>query len=82
MVPHSFNDSPTGTAYVIFFNGCNVRCPYCHNASFARGEAQTNYQVKDIEKELEGLWQKGPKGNEFRLVDWLILSGGEPLLTK
>lgn len=26
-------DYPDKTACIVFTNGCNLRCPYCHNAS-------------------------------------------------
>lgn len=63
-------DFPQHTACTVFTSGCNMRCPFCHNASLVegRGEAMS-------ETELMAFLQKR-KG----LLDGVAITGGEPLL--
>ena len=35
----SLCDFPGKVAAVVFLNGCNFRCPWCHNGHLLRGEA-------------------------------------------
>ncbi len=65
-------DFPTKTACTVFTGGCNLRCPFCHNASLATGVAKP----MDVE-EFFGFLNKR-KG----LLQGVCISGGEPLLQK
>ncbi len=65
-------DFPTKTACTVFTGGCNLRCPFCHNASLALGTAEPM-----DEAELFAFLNKR-KG----LLQGVCISGGEPLLQK
>ncbi len=67
-------DGP-GLRFVLFMQGCNLRCKYCHNPdSWAKnGEAQ-RVTPEEISKEI--LKYK----NYFGKKGGLTVSGGEPLL--
>ncbi len=67
----SLLDYPEKTACTVFTGGCNLRCPFCHNASLVR----TPFEVASQEAEvLEYLTRR--KG----LLDGVCVTGGEPLL--
>ncbi len=74
---HSFEsfgsvDGP-GVRCVIFFQGCPMRCRYCHNADtwdFSRGEEHTAAGLIDKAERYRAYW--GDKGG-------ITVSGGEPL---
>lgn len=63
-------DFPTKTACTVFTGGCNLRCPFCHNASLAMGAAE----AMDTEEFFAFLNKR--KG----LLQGVCVSGGEPLL--
>ena len=67
-------DYPGYTACIIFTQGCNFKCPYCHNSSLINGENNSN---KIREQDLFDYLDKR-KG----LIDGVCISGGEPLLQK
>lgn len=65
-------DGP-GIRTVVFFNGCKLRCKYCHNPdTWVRGE--DNYTAKEIAERI--LRNK----NYFVRGGGVTFSGGEPLL--
>lgn len=71
----STGDGP-GIRTTIFFEGCNLRCPWCHNPeSFFTGINPRN--IDDIVEEVMS-------DDEFYLQSdgGVTLSGGEPLLCK
>ena len=51
---HGFNkltllDYPGRLAATVFLNGCNFRCPFCHNAGLVLPQQlRTNFTVQDI----------------------------------
>ena len=65
-------DYPGKVACTVFFGGCNMRCPFCHNALLVTqiedGGAITDKQVLDYLKTRQGL------------LDGVGITGGEPLL--
>lgn len=65
-------DFPTKTACTVFTGGCNLRCPFCHNASLVTGVAD----ALDEEEFFAFLLKR--KG----LLQGVCISGGEPLLQK
>lgn len=70
----SLIDYPAHIATVLFTGGCDLRCPFCHNAALV-------LQPKTLpEVELGDLWQflKRRRG----LIDGVVISGGEPTLHK
>ena len=66
-------DFPGRVACTVFFGGCDMRCPFCHNAELLDGSAPP---VMDEEELLSFL--KKRRG----LLDGVAFSGGEPLLQK
>lgn len=63
----TFQDFPEHTACIVWFAGCNFRCPYCHNPEFITG----NLQKLDEQKILDFLKSR------IGLLDGVVLSGGE-----
>lgn len=73
---HSFESFGTvdgpGTRFVVFLQGCNLRCLYCHNPdTWDRNDAK-EYTVDEI-------FNKYKKLEEF-ITGGVTISGGEPLL--
>lgn len=64
-------DFPGRVACTVFFGGCDMRCPFCHNAELLDGTAPA---VMDDEELLAFL--KKRQG----LLDGVAFTGGEPLL--
>jgi pyruvate formate lyase activating enzyme len=68
---NSFIDFPGTVATVLFFSGCNLRCPYCHNPGVVN--ATTADEIDS--KEIWGFLQRRAK-----IIEGVVLSGGEPTL--
>ena len=66
-------DFPGKVACTVFFQGCNFRCPFCHNSDLLPGQGQP---LMDDE-ELLGFLEKR-KG----LLDGVCVTGGEPTLQR
>ena len=66
-------DFPERMACTVFTHGCNLRCPFCHNASLVDGREKEHIS----EEEILGFLDKR-KG----LLDGVAITGGEPLLQK
>lgn len=65
-------DYPGKTACLLFTQGCNFRCPFCHNKDLLSNEnAESMISEEEIFQYLEK--RKG-------LIDGVCISGGEPLL--
>lgn len=66
-------DFPGRVACTVFTAGCNLRCPFCHNAGLVtKINLAEEYKKEDI---LEYLAKR--KG----ILDGVCITGGEPLLT-
>lgn len=65
-------DYPGHMACTVFTNGCNLRCPFCHNASLV---VHQNYGDTTTEDEFFAFLNKR-KG----ILDGVCVTGGEPLL--
>ncbi len=66
-------DGP-GVRYVVFLQGCNLRCGYCHNPDTWQPDGGKEYSAKEmIEKAIRFKEYFGTEGG-------ITLSGGEPLL--
>ncbi|UTC75935.1 anaerobic ribonucleoside-triphosphate reductase activating protein [Treponema sp. OMZ 792] len=73
---------PRRVAAAVFLPGCNMRCPYCHNAelalaspsSFSGTPESQNYYYEL--SEIYGFLEKRKK-----LISGLVISGGEPLMS-
>ena len=66
-------DYPGKVACTVFFDGCNFRCPFCHNAELLGA----GFPPLMDDTELLAFLEKR-KG----LLDGVCLTGGEPLLQK
>ena len=66
-------DFPGKVACTVFLGGCDLRCPFCHNAELIDGTAKP---VMDEEEFLSFL--KKRQG----LLDGVAITGGEPCLYK
>ena len=80
-------DYPGKTAATVFTPGCNLRCPFCHNAELVTGSAQGSSTSEDDtpRKEafpdtisLDGFFAF--LGKRQGLLDGVCITGGEPLL--
>jgi|WetSurMetagenome_2_1015567.scaffolds.fasta_scaffold00072_23 pyruvate formate lyase activating enzyme len=68
---NSFVDFPGTVSAVLFFSGCNLACPYCHNPDIVNAASSSFVDPGDIADFLAK--RKG-------LIDGVVLSGGEPTL--
>ena len=64
-------DFPGKVACTVFLQGCNFRCPFCHNSGLLDGAADDEITVD----ELLGFLKK-----RQGLLDGVCVSGGEPTL--
>ncbi|MBS7527015.1 anaerobic ribonucleoside-triphosphate reductase activating protein [Fusibacter paucivorans] len=67
----SYSDFPGHLSSVIFTNGCNFKCPYCHNGDLASGRAPATETFDTILTKLD------QRRQHIRAV---VISGGEPTL--
>lgn len=70
LLKQSFIDFPKTLSAVIFTNGCNLNCWYCHNRQLINGK-QKNIPLEEIYDFL-----KSRKG----FLEGVVISGGEPTL--
>jgi len=68
----SFIDWKKHLSSVIFFGGCNFRCPYCHNSSLVLDHTE----MEDIPFEYIMLTLRKYKN----WVDRVVITGGEPTI--
>ncbi len=73
LVKNSFVDYPGHIAAVIFTNGCNLNCFYCHNEKLIHGDMECNLTENDI---IEFLKER------FGFLEGVVITGGEPTLQK
>lgn len=66
-------DFPGRTACTVFTSGCNLRCPFCHNASLATGENEDSVSEEEFFDYISK--RKG-------ILDGVAITGGEPLMHK
>ena len=65
-------DYPGKVATVVYTKGCCCRCPYCHNKIINEDQRLINTKTeKDIVDEIK---------KNSRILEGVVLSGGEPLL--
>lgn len=65
-------DYPGKLACTLFTSGCNLRCPFCHNASLVTHIDNTNiYKKEEIISYLK---------KRSGILEGVCISGGEPLL--
>ncbi|MBE6138266.1 MAG: anaerobic ribonucleoside-triphosphate reductase activating protein [Firmicutes bacterium] len=67
-------DYPEHMACLVFTQGCNFRCPFCHNKELIEGfDSKNEISEDEIFQYLDK--RKG-------LIDGVCITGGEPLLQK
>lgn len=72
LVPFTLSDFPRHPAAIAFTQGCNFRCPFCHNAGLIPHRSETSLvPEEDVFAFL--LKRRGR-------LDGLVVSGGEPTL--
>lgn len=72
MVPCSLSDFPGCIAAVVFTQGCNWRCPWCHNPALVYPEQFTpRWNEADVLARLSASRRK---------IDGVVVTGGEPTL--
>lgn len=69
----SLVDYPGKLATTVFTGGCNLRCPFCHNALLVN-RLEENRETHPVPEVLDFLRTR--RG----LLDGVVISGGEPLL--
>ena len=67
----SLIDYPGKICATVFLAGCNLRCPFCHNASLVLPERE---RAAISEDELFEFWTR-----RLGLLDGVCVTGGEPL---
>ena len=70
----SLIDYPDNISTVLFTQGCNCKCPYCHNPGLVSFEEDKNYM------DLEYFWDF--VNERQHLLDGVVITGGEPTLQK
>ncbi|MFX1514331.1 MAG: anaerobic ribonucleoside-triphosphate reductase activating protein [Promethearchaeota archaeon] len=68
---HTLSDYPGKVSCIVFFSGCNFRCPWCQNGSLVDGTNEV-LSEKHILSEIE-------KTQEW--LDGVVISGGEPTIS-
>ncbi|MDY0267578.1 anaerobic ribonucleoside-triphosphate reductase activating protein [Trichloromonas sp.] len=70
----SLLDFPGRIASLIFFGGCNLSCPFCHNSTLVLDPEQyPDYPLEDLLAEL---------CERRNFIDGVVVSGGEPTLDR
>ena len=64
-------DFPGKTACTVFTGGCNLRCPFCHNAGLVRTPLAQDNATAEVMEYLQK--RRG-------ILDGVCVTGGEPLL--
>lgn len=73
-LPLSLCDYPGKVSSMVFTQGCNFRCPWCHNKHLLPTESAT--------KTVDPAWVLAEVGVRRRkgLIEAIVVSGGEPTL--
>ena len=71
----SLLDYPEKIAAILFTQGCNFRCGYCHNPELLNGNAQLHQEVT-----LDALFEF--LNNRKGKLDGVVITGGEPCIQK
>ena len=72
VVPFTSIDFPGCLASVVFFQGCPLRCPFCHNPELQAFPGPTGQTWEEIMDFLKGRTKR---------LDGVVFSGGEPLMS-
>jgi len=67
----SLSDFPGTPAAVVFTQGCNFRCPFCHNGSLLPAVGEHELEVEEV---LSWLQKRASK------LEGVVVTGGEPTI--
>lgn len=70
----SLQDYPGKISTICFMNGCNLRCPYCHNPNLVLPQTNINGSKDIIHTFIEYI------NKRKNMLEGVVISGGEPLL--
>jgi len=73
LAKYSLVDYPGKVAAVVFTQGCNFRCPYCHNQGLLKSKVSSS-RLLDQGLVLEFLYKRQKQ------LDGVVITGGEPTL--
>ncbi|MBQ2313183.1 MAG: anaerobic ribonucleoside-triphosphate reductase activating protein [Elusimicrobiaceae bacterium] len=71
LLKFSMIDFPGYISAIVFTQGCNIRCKYCHNPELLSVSASTSYDEEEILYYLE---------KRKKCLEGLVITGGEPTL--
>lgn len=71
IVPFTSIDFPGCLATVVFFQGCPLRCPFCHNPELQVFPGPMGQSWEEVMDFLKG---------RVKRLDGVVFSGGEPLM--
>jgi len=71
LTPFTALDFPDTLAAILWFGGCNMRCPYCHNSDIVFGKNE-----KDFSEVVDFLTKRKA------ILEGVSLCGGEPTIHK
>jgi pyruvate formate lyase activating enzyme len=71
IIPISTVDWPRNICTVIFFAGCDFKCPYCYNSKIVEFKDEFLKEIKEIKAEIK---------KNIGFIDGVLFSGGEPCL--
>ena len=69
----SLQDYPNHMSCIIFTQGCNMRCPFCHNSSLIPLEGDAEVSEEEFFEYIE---------KRKNMLDGVTISGGEPTVQK
>ncbi|CAG34794.1 anaerobic ribonucleoside-triphosphate reductase activating protein [Desulfotalea psychrophila] len=67
----TLSDYPGVPAAIIFTQGCNYRCPFCHNGNLLPMQGSEEIEVEEVLS-----WLRERQGK----LDGVVITGGEPTL--
>jgi len=67
----SLSDYPGKIASVVFTQGCNLRCPFCHNPELIDVNEPGKFELSEIIGYLK---------NNRKFIEAVVISGGEPTI--
>jgi len=71
IIPISTVDWPRNICTVIFFAGCDFKCPYCYNSNIVDFKEDFLKDLKEVKAEIR---------KNIGFIDGILFSGGEPCL--
>lgn len=69
--PTSLLDYPDHISTILFTQGCNFKCPYCHNSQLITFISDTENLLEQAKELIE---------NRKNLIEAVVITGGEPLM--